>query len=483
MKEKNLKMNFIYNMLYQILLVLTPIITVPYTSRVLGADGIGIASYTNSIVQYFIIFGTLGISLYGNRQIAYVRNNKKKLAKTFWSIMSLNFITAGTVLVLYICIFLNVHMYSKYFLLQGINLAIALIDVSWLFMGLEEFKIVLVRNSIVRILGVVLIFVFVRNINDIGYYIAINAIISLCAALSMWPHVFSKIGLCKVDIKDVIKHIKPAIALFIPQIAMQIYTVLDKTMLGSITSVYEVGLYQQSQKVIGLTFGIVTALGVVMLPRMSNIYAKGNTKELKKYLNRSLEFIIYISIPMICGMIAISNKLVTWFLGQQFIEVKTLLVITAPVILFVGISNVLGIQYLMPTNQVRKYTWSICIGTCINAILNIFLIPKIGARGACIATVFSQMSMVIIQYIFLRKKILIRGLIIRFFKYLIIGIIMMGGIYWIGLYMKDNIISTGVQIIVGGLVYVVMLLLIRDEFTKKLMDELILKIKKYYLKR
>lgn len=476
--SKSIGKNLFYNLLFQIVTLFMPLITTPYVSRVLGKEGIGIYSYTLSIVQYFIILGTLGISMYGNRTIAYVRDNKEKMSKTFWSITILKLVTTGLALVVFMVIFGFNKKYSYIYIIQSMNVLAAMVDISWLYMGLEDFKKTVTRNLIVKIIGVVCIFLFVKEYSDLSKYVIINGLMLLLGNLVMWAYLPRTVSKCKVKLKDITSHFIPAIQLFIPQIAIQIYVVLDKSMLGTLGTVGDVGLYEQSQKIIKLVLGLVTSLGIVMLPRMSNTFASGNIKKLNEYLNNSLKAVIYASIPMAIGLAATSNNFVPWFFGAGFESVSLLMMILTPILVLISISNVLGTQYLLPSNRTKKFTVSVTTGSIINIILNFILIPKIGAIGACIATVFAELSVTIVQYIFVRKNIEKKPILINLAKYIISGTIMFSVVSVVGTFMKANILTTIIQVIVGSITYFVGLLILKEEMNLMVINIIRLKLNK-----
>lgn len=475
--SKSIAKNFIYNLLLQIVTLFMPLITVPYVSRILGKEGIGVYSYTLSIVQYFIILGTLGISMYGNRQIAYVRDNKEKMSRTFWSIVVLKIITTSIALVVYIFIFGFDDKYGNVYLIQGINILAATIDISWLYMGLEDFKKTVTRNLLVKIVGVICIFIFVKSYDDLYKYIFINALMAILGNLVMWMYIPKVVAKIKIKISDITGHIIPAIQLFIPQIAIQIYAVLDKTMLGVLSNTGEVGLYEQSEKIIKLALSLVTSLGVVMLPRMSNTFASGDNKKMDAYLNKSLQGVAYVSIPMTMGLAAISNEFVPWFFGKDFNSVSYLMTILTPILFFIAISNVLGIQYLLPTNRTNEFTFSVTVGAVINAGLNFILIPKYKALGTCIATVVAEFVVFLIQYMSLKKSIKTKILLKSIIKYAFAATVMFSIIKSIGFFIGAKIVTTVIQVLVGVGVYLVTLFLLNEEINLILINIVITKLK------
>lgn len=461
--SKSIAKNFLYNLMLQIVTLFMPLITVPYVSRILGKEGIGVYSYTLSIVQYFIILGTLGISMYGNRQIAYVRDDKEKMSKTFWSITFLKVITTSIALVIYIISFGFNKQYGFIYLIQSINIIAATIDISWLYMGLEDFKKTVTRNLIVKVICVISIFIFVKNYNDLYKYVLINAFMSLFGNLVMWMYVPKVVLRVKIKLNDIKLHIIPALQLFIPQIAIQIYAVLDKTMLGVLASTGEVGLYEQSQKIVKLVLGLVTSLGVVMLPRMSNTFANGDKKKMNEYLNTSLQGVAYVSIPMAVGLASISKEFVPWFFGPGFESVSYLMIILTPILFLIAMSNVLGTQYLLPSNKTKEFTLSVTVGAIINVVLNFILIPKFKAVGSCISTVIAEFGVTIIQYMCLKDSIKIKKIFRSVCKYIIASIFMFIGVRFIGLYMGAKMITTLMQGIIGVVIYVSILTVLKEE--------------------
>lgn len=285
MTKSSITKNYIYNLAYQILLIITPIITTPYLSRILGSEKLGVYGYTNSIVSCFILFGGLGITLYAQREIAFVQEDKEKRSTIFWEIIILKFITVITSIIIYYFTCLLNNEYKYFYLIYLIEIIANLIDISWLFQGLEQFKKTISKNTLVRILATISIIVFVKKPEDLYKYILIQAISVLIGNLSLWINLYKYVDkIKKINIK---RHIKPVILLFIPQIALQIYMVLDKTMIGWIvTDKSEVGFYEQAQKIIRLIIAIMTSLSTVMVPRISNMYAKNDKKQINIYIRK-----------------------------------------------------------------------------------------------------------------------------------------------------------------------------------------------------
>jgi O-antigen/teichoic acid export membrane protein len=445
--------NFLFNMTYQVFILLVPLVTTPYISRVLGSEGVGINAYTNSIIQYFILFGSIGISTYGNRQIAYCRDDKRELSKTFWEISILRFVTIFIAYMAFI-IYLNLTtQYHSYFIAQSYQIIAAAFDISWFFMGLENFKITVIRNFVVKIISLICIFTMVKDTNDIGIYILILSLSLLFGNLSLWGYLKKYIK--KPDFKQLklLKHIKPSVALFIPQIAIQIYLILNKTMLGSISGVRSAGYFEYSDRIVKIVLAIVTSIGTVMLPRMASIFANKDYKKLHEYMYTSGDFINFISIPLSFGLAAIAPKFSVWFMGSEFSITGKLMTVEAIVIFLIGWGVMIGNQYLIPTNQIRKYTYAVSASAVVNLVLNVPLIYSMGVMGATIATVASEITSTSLQLYFIRRQISIRKLFQGFWKYLLAGIIMFLVVRFLNNLLNMTFLLLLVEVLAGAIVY------------------------------
>ena len=296
---------------------------------------------------------------------------------------------------------------------------------------------------------------------------------------SLWLYLPKYIQRIRIKELRIWKHFKPTIELFIPQIAMQIYTVLDKTMIGAIVEdKSEVGFYEQAQKIIKLLVTIATALATVMVPRMANTFANGEKDKLKEYLNKSFKFVLLLVFPLMLGIISIANKFVPIFYGEGYEKVIYLIIVISPIILAIGLSGVMGTQYLLPTKQQKKYTISVVVGSIVNFIFNMIFINLWQSIGASIATVIAEFTVTGIQFYLMRKEIKLLDVLKMAKKYCIAGIIMFCISIMIGILIKDNLLSIIIQIGISAIVYIGILLLMKDE----LVLEGIEKIRKKVLK-
>lgn len=456
--------NYLYNVSYQILLLILPLITTPYISRILGPDNIGIYSFTQAISQYFILIGSIGIALYGQREIAFVQKNKMKRSQIFWELIILRFFSIMISLALFYFLIVDHSEYRIIFLILCIDIIASVFDIGWFLEGLEEFKKITIRNFIIRIICVAAIFLFVREKDDLAIYVIINSLSLLLGNMSLWfylPKLLTKIKIQKLDI---IRHLKPTMMLFLPQIASSVYLLLDRTMLGIFSNNSEVGFYDQAQKIIKMALSIVTSLGIVMMPRIASTFADKNNEKVFYYLDQAFRFVFFLSIPIMFGIMATTKNMVPWFFGDGYDKVIILMIITSPIIVIIALSNVLGVQYLLPTLHQKEYTISIIAGAIINFCLNLVLITKFNSLGASLATVCAELSVTLVQFWYTRKEISIWKTIKLSRNNFISGLMMFLLLYFLSKKLTSSILSTGLEVGIGIITYLGGLLLLKDEF-------------------
>ncbi len=454
---KDVKRNFILNIAYQILVLIIPLITVPYISRILGSEGIGIYSYTYSIVYYFMIFAMLGLNNYGNRTIAKCRNNKETLGKTFKEIYWMQLLTSISMIVLYfLYVFIFDNKYSTIALIQSLHVLSCAFDINWFFFGIEKFKITVTRNTIIKILSLIAIFTFVKQDTDVWLYTTIIASSTLLSQLFLWPFVKKYIDNAKVRFSDVKKHFKPCAILFLPVIAVTIFKMMDKSMLGFMTNVSEVGLYESAEKIINVPNAIIAALGTVMLPRMSNLYAEGAESEAKEMIKYSIKLMMFLSFAMFFGLISISKDFTFLFFGGEFSKTGLLICLLAITTLFLSWGNVIRTQYLIPKELDKIYITSAFLGAFVNLICNFVFIPLYASYGACIGTIAAEFVVMFYQTFKIRNELPLLSYIKDIIPFFCTSTIMFIMAVVIGLLCSNIYIKLLLQIIFSILIYVLL---------------------------
>lgn len=450
----NPKKNFIYNIIYQILILIIPLITAPYLSRVVGAVGVGTYSYTYSIVYYFMLLTLLGVNNYGNRSIAKVRDDKEQLSKTFWSIYTFQLIMGIIMLITYfsyILIFNN--QYKSIAIIQSLFIISAMLDINWLFFGLEEFKMTITRNTFAKLGNVILIFILVKNSNDLWKYTLIMSGMTVLSQLILWSALRKKVTFVKVLPKDIIKHIKPNLILFIPVIAVSLYKMMDKVMLGMMTTVTEVGFFENAEKITNIPMTLITALGTVMLPRMSNMLAKGENAKANEYINKSICFVMFLSFAMCCGLIVVGYKFAPFYFGQEFQKTGSLIMLLAVTLPFLSFANVIRTQYLIPKERDKDYIISVSLGAIVNLGINIILIPKYASIGACIGTISAEVIVAIYQTISVKNELNVKKYIKNILPFFIKSIVMLICIYPLNFININTLLRLLIQVLLGLSIY------------------------------
>lgn len=461
MKNK-IVFNYLYNSIYQLLAIIIPIITIPYVSRVLGAEGMGIYGYTSSVAQFFYVLGMFGINSYGSREIAYIRNNKEDLTRRFWNIWFLQLATGAIGLIIYliIIIYFNVLNYKIAFLFQVPLLLNAIFDISWFFIAIEDFKKTVTRNIVIKIIGLILIFMFVKNSNDVYKYIFINSSVIFIGSLTLWP--FLKGYVTKIKLKNInlSSYIKGAFLMLIPQLAIQIYTSLDRTVIGNLSDVSQVGYYDQSQKIARIALAVVTSLSVVLMPRIANMHARNEKEKVEEYIIKSVNFTLASSIFIMAVIIGTSKNFVPWFFGKEFTIIVPYMMLTSFIVLFIALGGVFANQYTLPTNKNKEYIIPLLLASIINVSLNFILVPKYKALGGVISIVITELVVCLLRIILVRKYLNIKKIFKNTYVYFLSGFAVAISTNIIGEFFKVGFLGLIIQGIWGMIIYFLCLYII-----------------------
>ena len=452
--------NYLYNLSYQLLVIVLPVITTPYITRVFSSNDLGSYGYYNSIVTYFILLATLGVANYGTKEIS---GHRKNVQKTFWGIYSLQVLATCLALVLYIATCLLIpSMNNLIAYILGFSLLSRGLDISWLFQGMEDFKKITVLNTAFKLLGVASVFIFVKKPSDLYLYIILLVVYDLLGQLSMWLPAREHIGRPHLDIVYAKRHIKPVILLFLPQIAISLYITLDRTMLGALSSTTDVGIYDQALKLLNILLTIVTSLGSVMLPRVSNLLSLGNQKAVNKL--HEMSFLVYnlVIFPMIAGILIVNKDFVNFFLGQDFQEARHAIAIMVFRMFFIGWTNIMGIQILIPHNKNREFMLSTTIPAFFSVGLNILLIPSLGYIGASIVSVDTEGLVWLLQLYFTRSYLKEIKILPSMLKILAASLIMYGILYIIQpLLHFPSVVNVLISAMLGLFIYAGLVLTLR----------------------
>ena len=452
--------NYLYNLSYQILTIILPIITVPYVTRIFTSEDLGSYGFYYSIVSYFSLFAMLGIGIYGTKQIAAARD----VSSTFWNIYAIQLIASLLALFVYVITLVSIPKMSGMVpIILGIVLLTKMIDISWLFTGKEDFKKITLRNTMVKVAGVISIFTFIKSSEDLYLYIFLIVIFDFLGQFVMWIPAKKFIKRPSFDTKIIKKNLHPIVLLFLPQVAISLYVVLDRTLLGLLGSYSDVGIYEQGQKLTSILLTVVSSLGAVMLPRVANLLSERKEKEAQNMVKFS--FILYnlIIFPMIFGLIAINEVFVKLFLGQNFQDVKYVLYIIVFNIMFIGWTNILGYQVLVVRNKNKEFMLSTTIPAIVSVAVNITVIPFFGYIGASITSVVVEFLVFAIQWYYSRNIINKNLLFNKDLAKIICSSLVMFGVVMLCKIMLgfDGIVGLVIYLVVGGISYLAMIFLLK----------------------
>lgn len=473
MPTGNIKKNYIYNVSFQIFSLIIPFITAPYVARVLMPDGIGTYSYANSIATYFSLLAGLGISSYGLREVSRERDDRRAASKLFWELSGIRLVTTAGCLLLYAGFIFVTGSDWKVYLATGVIILSVGVDSNWFFQALENFKTLVVRNFIVKIVSVVCIFLFVKDADDLVLYILIQAGGTFLSNLILRIQLFRWVVWIPLRELSFRHHIKETLIYFIPTIATSVYTVLDRTMIGVITKdMAENGFYEQAHKIVNMLMTVITSLNVVVGVRTSYLFGRNQKNEARQHLHDTFRFMYMIAFPLAAGLTACADTFVPWFYGNGYEKVAPLMMVFSPLLFIIGTSNVLGSLYLTPSGQRARSNHAIIAGAVCNFLLNLILIPLIGVYGAVIASLAAE-TLISGLYLHYSSDFIsipyTLGIGIRYFLF---SLIMFVPTYWVGRRLGAGVTTTLIQVAVGVAVYSIELILSRDPSWINLRDDI-----------
>lgn len=451
----NIKKNFMWQTLYQIMSLILPLVTSPILARTLGAEGLGIYSYVNTVVSYFILVANLGVYKYGVRSIATVRDDKERLNKVFWEIWNLHLIVSIVVGIVYIILCFAVKEYRLYYMIMFLSYVGGIININWLFSGVEDFKKIAIRDMVIKIVTFILIICFVQSENGLLYYFIINAIGSLVSNLIYWFMHKEYVWKIKMDLNSAMSHLKPLLILFIPVLLETLYTSMSKVMLGLTCTKSEVGYYENADKAL-IARTMIYSITTVLLPRMTNLLENKNFDEFNRIMKQTTGIIILLSSAFAFGTAAIAREFSVIFWGEDFARCTNLIIVMAMAMPAVVLSREIREQYLIPANKDNEYILSAAVGAVFNFIANALMIPKIGAMGAAIATLLSEYIVLLVQLVIVRKEIKMYKYIHGNEIYFVFGLIMFISVRFIGHTLGIHIYSLFIEILIGALIYIVL---------------------------
>lgn len=453
MKVQSIKVNFILQILYQLIILLIPLITAPYLTRVLGSENLGIYTFTYSIAYYFVLFASLGIVKYGQRIIASRRNDIISLRKTFWSLYLIHLFFSVISLVAYFVVIHFVNDNNKIYLLQGFFVSSALFDITWLFYGLENFKSVVLKNLVVKLMSTICIFIFIKGTNDLKLYTFIMSLSILIGYMVMLPQAISVVKPIKITWGDCKEHIKPLLVLSIAVVAVTLYTIFDKTLIGIFINNDSVAFYEYSDKIIRIPLTIISVIGTVLYPRACACYSNKDYDGMKKYFKFSLIFTFFIGFGSVFGLICVSDLFVLHYYGPDFFECSKIIKFMTPLIIIISFGDIVRTQFLIPMEKDFQYTIILVVNAILNICLSLILIPIIGVYGAVVGTVCAESFGLISEVLICRKFIDFKSIFVCVIPPILSSILMVISLLITKRFIDSSIFHLIVQIVIGVITY------------------------------
>lgn len=481
MKQKSLKLNFIMNIILTGFTIIFPLIIYPYISRILLPEGVGKVALAISIVSYFSMFAQLGIPIYGLRLVAQLRDNRNALTKAVQELFVINMFTtfiAYTTLILAIFCVPQLREEKLLYIIMSSSLILNTIGMEWLFKGLEEYTYITIRSIIFKTIGLILVFLLIRSKSDYIVYGTITIISGYLAFVLNFIYSFKWINLKPLQNYNFKQHLKPILIFFAMACAITVYTNLDTVMLGFMKTNTDVGYYSVAIKIKNVLVGLITALGAVLLPRCSYYIKQNLFNEFKKVSSKAMSFIFVFSVPLLIYFMLFAKYTVLFLFGSDFTGSIIPMQVIMPTLLFIGITNLIGYQIMVPLGKENLILYSVIAGGIIDIILNLLLIPRYSATGAALGTVFAELIVLLFQVVAMKKYVLNNMKNQEYIK--IISAIFLAIV--ISLYLtkfgNDNLFAIIISASSFFIVYITVLFLTKEKVTMEMFNQIVLKLKK-----
>lgn len=483
MSNASIAKNYFFSVLHKIVNIIIPLISIPYLSRVIGAEGIGVYAYYYAIAHFFYIFGKMGLNNYGTREIADAKEDQEKINYTFTSIFIQQVISGS----LFLIIYMSNALYS-YFnsgdnlisLILGLYVMGCLFDIDWLYFGLRRFDKIAVKNISIRIITLCSIFVFVKSSSDLWIYSVIMSLSMLLGIVIYWFDLRKYAKFTKVTLSSIVKHIKPNFVLLFPVIAVNIYCYVDKLMLGYVSGMVSLGYYENANKIICAIAGFISAFVNVMLPVCTNLISDKNSEKCIWYLDKSMQFLFFIIMMMSSVIFGLSEKVVLIILGKSFEESIIVVKLLLVTLFFTTWSNVIRSLWVIPNRKDWLFILSVSISAIINFLVNLILIPIYGVIGACIGTIVAEFIVPIVQYIFLKGELDYCKLIKNQYIFIISWLVTTVTLISIEVFFQVTAINLIILMIGGSIIYICCVLFLYFIFKLKEFNQCKLYIKNKY---
>ena len=475
MKNHSLAFNSFFNVIYRTLNLLFPLAVYAYVARIINSDLIGEVGFAQNITQYFVLLSTLGIPSYGTREIARTRDNNALRDKVFTELFCLNAISTSVCLIIYTILIFTISALKSHFILfliTGINLFLNYINVDWVYHGHEQYRYIAIKSFIVKIISLASIFIFVSNSNDYLKYALISAVALAGNNIYNVAHL-KKLGIRieKIDL-DIKKHLGPVFNLLCTTIAIELYTLLDTTMIGIECSKDNVAFYNYAMRITKAIIAIVAAIGGVLLPRLSYYKGQNNLDGCTLIVEKTLNIMIYFFIPSAVGISICAREIILFLYGEGFLNSIPILIVSSLLVVTLGFNNLFGTQILITFGKENKLMFATIVGAASNIIFNYFLISRYQGVGAVIASVFSETLVTSLTLYYAKNVMKIRINKRNLFISIISCVIMGGVLFVLKIIMHQGALLLFVEVTLGIIIYVTFTIQLKNTVAVEIMNRI-----------
>jgi O-antigen/teichoic acid export membrane protein len=404
--SSELKNKFVYQLMVSATQLLVPLLTYPYITRVLGPANLGRINYVDFVSQAFIIFAAFGIPYYAVREVAMVRNDAAKRSILITEMALLNLIFSAIATVGFILFtYPNWNKNPVLYLLAMMNILLSAFSFEWYIQATEAFRFSAIRTIIVRLAMIAAFYLLVKSESDFNIYFGIFTAAMFLLALLNSYRIFSenKIERKSINLK---KHLKPLWHFFLTSSAISIYIYFDTIILQHLThNDVAVGYYTIVLKMVKIFLLVILAIGTVLMPRLSWLAGTGNKIEISRQLNKLLQFIFIMGIPIGAGLMLLAPEIIETVAGEKFLPAIPLMRILAFLPLVVGLSNLFCFQTLVPFNFEKKFLTTVIIGCMVSISMNFLLIPYLQEMGAAISNIVTEIIITVLSGVYAYKLI------------------------------------------------------------------------------
>lgn len=475
-QKHSLKLNFVMNAILTMSSFIFPLISYPYVSRILLPEGTGKVSFATSLIAYFIMFAQLGIPTYGVRACSRVRDDRQALTRTAQELLIINLImTALSYMALFLALLFVPRLRAErtLYLLVSLSMIFNTIGMEWLYKALEQYTYITVRSIVFKIVALIAMFVLIHSREDYVIYGGITILASSASGICNFVHARRFISLRPVGGYRFRPHLKAVAVFFAMACASTVYTNLDTVMLGFMTSDETVGYYNAAVRIKSILVSIVTSLGAVLLPRASYYVERGEMDRFRQITRKALNFVFLAAVPMMIYFMVFARQGIFLLSGENYAGAVRPMQWIMPTLLFIGLSNVLGIQILVPLNREKVVLWSIIAGAAVDVVLNVALIPQYGASGAAAATSVAELVVLAVQFFVLGKEATGAFAAVSFGKLLPALVVGIAAASWVLLMQWGSFVTLLLSGILFFGSYLAMLLVLKEEMVKQLLMQLL----------